>query len=69
MQQNLYHYCSIKCAFFCSLQKQDTTFRTEDISENVTWCNLCSHTKNIAYVTTHTITNVIYTWQEELVKR
>ena len=26
-------------AFFCNLQKQDTTFRTEDVSENITQSN------------------------------
>ena len=35
--------CRIKWAFFCNLQKQNTTLGTEDMSKNTTRCDLRSH--------------------------
>ena len=42
-QQNLNHYCRIEWAFLCTLEKRNNTFWTEDISKNITQCNLHSH--------------------------
>ena len=38
-QQNLHQYCRIWRVFFCSLQKCDTTFWTENISKSIIWYN------------------------------
>ena len=34
--QNLFHYCRIKWAFFCNVQKHNNILRTEDVSESTT---------------------------------
>ena len=43
LYKHIYQNCRIQWGFFRNLKRQNSTFKTEDISKNITRCNLLSH--------------------------